>query len=223
MDNAAPVSIVIAEDHEVVREGLNLILSAQPGFLIAGEAADGEQAIEMVRGIQPDVLLLDLMMPLCGGLEVIQQVVQNGYRTKVLILSMYGGEAYVQECFRRGALGYVLKNDSGLYLVQAVRFVAAGKRYLSPSLTERLLEVYAGSALSSDPLHVLTERERQLFFLMLDGRSTKEAAERLTLSPRTAEMHRQNMLHKLAITGPYGLIDFAQRNGIELRSGLDSH
>ena len=106
--------------------------------------------------------------------------------------------------------------------MQAVRCVAAGKRYLSPSLTARLLDVYAGSSLSSDPLLALTDREREIFFLLLDARSTKEIAARLSLSPRTAEMHRQNMLHKLGIAGLSGLIEFAQRNGIQLPSRLDS-
>jgi DNA-binding NarL/FixJ family response regulator len=214
MDTRGPTSIVIAEDHEVVREGLKLILSAHPDFLVAGEAADGEQAIEMVRRTQPDVLLMDLLMPSCSGLDVIQQIMQPRCPTRVLVLSMHSAGAYVQECFRRGALGYVLKNDGAQYLVQAVRAVAAGKRYLSPLLAERLLDTYAGSSPSSDPLRALTDRERQIFFLMLDGRSTNEAATLLTLSPRTAETHRQNMLHKLKVADSVGLLDFASRHGI---------
>ena len=209
-------AIVLADDHHVVRQGLRGFLEAEPDFSIAGEAADGLQAVDLVDRVKPDVLVIDLMMPGLSGLDVTRQVRQRSPRTHIVILSMYSNEAYVLEALRNGAAAYVLKDSTAADLVHAVREVVAGRRYLSPPLSERAIETYAEKAKSTslDPYETLTTRERQVLHLAAEGCTNAEIGDRLSISPRTVETHRANLMRKLGLETQTDLIRYALRRGI---------
>ncbi len=209
-------SIVLADDHHVVRQGLRALLEAEPDFRLIGEAGDGLETAQLVERLEPDVLIIDLMMPSLNGLEVTRQVSQRSPRTRIVILSMHANEAYVLEALRNGAAGYVLKDSSAADLVQAVREVMSGRRYLSPPLSERAIEAYLHKAQAAelDPYETLTTREREVLHLAAEGHSNAEIATRLSISPRTAETHRANMMRKLDLHTQTDLIRYALRRGI---------
>jgi DNA-binding NarL/FixJ family response regulator len=209
-------TIVLADDHHVVRQGLRVLLEGQPDFQLVGEAGDGLEAIQSVERLKPDVLVIDLMMPSLNGLEATRQVSQRSPHTRVVILSMHADEAYVLAALRNGAAGYVLKDSSAADLVQAVREVAAGRRYLSSPLSERAIEAYVQKAADAalDPYEMLTNREREVLHLAAEGHTNAEIADQLSISPRTAETHRANLMHKLGLRTHTDLIRYALRRGI---------
>ena len=209
-------TIVLADDHHLVRQGLRALLEAEPGFCLVGEAGDGLEALELVRRLQPDVIVLDLVMPGLNGLEVTRQVKDGCPRTRVVILSMHANEAYVLEALKNGASAYVLKDSSVIELVRAVREVAAGRRYLSPPLSERAIETYIQKAqeLTLDAYETLTNREREVLHLAAEGHSNPEIADRLSISSRTVETHRANMMRKLDLHSQTDLIRYALQRGI---------
>ncbi len=209
-------TIVLADDHHVVRQGLRAVLEAEPAFSVIGEAADGLEAVRLVTDLRPHVLIVDLMMPGLSGLDVTRQARKHSPQTHVVILSMHAGEAYVLEALHNGAAAYVLKNASAADLVYAVREVTNGRRYLSPPLSERAIEAYAERARAGppDPSEMLTPREREVLHLAAEGHSHLEIAARLGISPRTAEVHRANLMRKLDLHGQTELIRFALRRGI---------
>ncbi len=209
-------TIVLAEDHHVVRQGLRALLAAEPEFSVTGEAADGLKAVEVVERLKPDVLIADVMLPGLNGLEVTRQVRQRFPRTRVVVLSMHANEAYVLEALRNGASGYVVKDASAANLVQAVREAAAGRRYLSPPLSDRAIEAYAQRAAAGpfDPYDILTTREREVLHLTAEGASSSQAAARLSISPRTVETHRANLMRKLSLRTQADLIRYALQRGI---------
>jgi len=209
-------TIVLADDHNVVRQGLRALLETEPDFRIVGEAGDGPEAVHLVERLQPDVLVLDLMLPGLSGLEVTRLVRQGSSQTRVLILSMYADEAYVLRALKNGAAGYVLKDSSAADLVQAVREVAGGRRYLSPPLSERAIERYAQRAegVTEDSYELLTTREREVLHLAAEGHTSAEIAARLGISPRTAETHRANLMRKLGLESQTDLVRYALRRGI---------
>ena len=211
-------TIVLADDHHVVRQGLRALLEAEPDFSVIGEAADGLEAAQLVERLKPHVLVVDLMMPSLNGLEITRQVSRRVPQTRVVILSMYANEAYVLEAFRNGAAGYVLKDASAADLVHAVREVAAGRRYLSPPLSERAIEAYVQKAKAAplDIYEILTTREREVLHLAAEGHSSPEIAARLGISPRTVETHRANLMRKLGLKTQTDLIRYAVRRGIIL-------
>ena len=210
------IRIVLADDHHVVREGLRALLETEPDFSIVGEAADGLATVDLVERLKPDVLVADLMMPSLSGLEVARQVALRSPTTRVVILSMYANEPYVLEALRNGATGYVLKDSTGADLVQAVRQVLTGDRYLSPPLSARAIEAYVqkAEAGSLNIYETLTTREREILHLAAQGCSNAEVATRLSISPRTAETHRANMMRKLGLRTQADLIRYALRRGI---------
>ncbi len=209
-------SIFLADDHQVVRQGLRALLEAEPDFRLIGEAGDGLETAQLVEQLEPDVLIIDLMMPNLNGLEVTRQISQRSPRTHVVILSMHANEAYVLEALKNGAAGYVLKDSSAADLVKAVREVVAGRRYLSPPLSERAIEAYLHKAQTAelDPYETLTTREREVLHLAVEGYSNAEIAAHLSISPRTAETHRANMMRKLDLRTQTDLIRYALRRGI---------
>ncbi len=208
--------ILLADDHHVVRQGLRALLQSEPHFELVGEAGDGLEAVRLAERLKPDVLITDVMMPGLNGLEVARQVSKSLPRTRIIILSMYTNDAYVFEALKNGALGYVLKDSQAADLIQAVREVAAGRRYLSPPLSERALELYMRQVESvpEDPYELLTDREREVLQLVAEGRTSAEIAERLFISPRTAEGHRANLMRKLNLQTQADLIRFAVKRGI---------
>ena len=209
-------AIVLADDHHVVRQGLRGLLEAEPDFSIAGEAADGLQAVDLVDRVKPDVLVIDLMMPGLSGLDVTRQVRQRSPRTHIVILSMHSNEAYVLEALRNGAAAYVLKDSTAADLVHAVREVVAGRRYLSPPLSERAIETYAEKAKSTslDAYETLTTREREVLHLAAEGYTNTAIGDRLSISPRTVETHRANLMRKLGLDTQTDLIRYALHRGI---------
>jgi DNA-binding NarL/FixJ family response regulator len=209
-------TIVLAGDHHVVRQGLRALLEAKRDFHIVGEAADGREAVQLVERLQPDVLVLDLMMPGLSSLEVARQVGRRSPQTRVVILSMYANHAYVLEVLRSGAAAYVLKKPAAGELVRAVREVTIGGRYLSPPLSEEGIETYLKKAEESktDPYELLTTRQREVLHLIAEGHTNVEIAARLVISPRTVEMHRANLMRKLGVRTQADLIRYALQRGI---------
>ena len=216
MISISQVTIVLAEDHHMVRQGLKLVLEQEKGFRLVGEASDGLEAIRLVEANKPGVLVLDLMIPRLHGLDVTRQVRKNCPGTRVIILSMHADEPYVVEALRNGASGYVLKDSTGGELVKAVREVAAGKRYLSPTLAERAINGYLEKPGESelDIYDTLTNRERLVLQLAAEGNTSGEIATKLFISPRTAETHRANLMRKLGLRSQTDLVRFAIRKKI---------
>ena len=209
-------TIVLADDHQIVRQGMRALLEAEPEFSVTGEASDGLEVAALVEQLEPDVLLLDIKMPGLNGLEVTRQVRRRTPNTNVVILSMYASEAYVMEALRNGAVGYVLKGASAADLVQAVKDVAEGRRYLSPPLSERAIEAYVQKAVASTPaaLETLTDREREVLHFVVEGYKNSEIATKLEISPRTAETHRARMMRKLDLHTQADLMRFAIQLGL---------
>jgi DNA-binding NarL/FixJ family response regulator len=206
------ISILLADDHVVVRQGLKALLSSQPDFRVVGEASDGLEAVRAVELLRPDVVLLDLMMPGLNGLEVTRRIHNLG---RVVVLSMHSSEAYVSEALRSGAYGYVLKDSTTEELVTAVRAVAEGRRYLCAPFSEQQIESYLERthATPQDPLETLTSREREVLELVARGLSAPEIAEQLTISPRTVEVHRANVMRKLGLKSQAEMIRYAVQHG----------
>jgi two-component system response regulator NreC len=210
------ITIVLADDHHVVRQGLRLLLAAEPDLQIIGEAADGLEASQLVERLQPNILVLDLMMRGINGLEVTKEVSRHSPRTGVVILSMYSNEAYVLEALRAGAKAYVLKEATSDELVRAIREAASGHRYLSSSLSEHAIEAYIQKTEETalDPYDALTAREREVLHLAAQGCTNADIADRLYISRRTVEAHRANMMRKLGLHTQIDLIRYALQRGI---------
>ena len=210
-------TIVIAEDHHIVRDGLKALLAAEETFSLVGEAADGLKAIDLVEQHRPDILLLDLMIPRLHGLEVAARVRREFKTTKVVILSMHADEPYVVEALRNGASGYVVK-DSMTNLVEAIKAVAAGQRYLSPEVADKAksADVKVGKNDQLDVFEALTKRERHVLQLAAEGLTSAQIAEKLFISPRTAETHRANLMRKLSLRSQTDLM-----RKLSLRSQTD--
>jgi two-component system, NarL family, response regulator NreC len=208
------ISIVLAEDHNLVRKGLKSLLGAEAGLALVGEAADGLQAVELVKKLQPDLLLLDLAIPRLHGLEVIR-VVRRDFRTKIVVVSMHADEPYVMEALKMGAAGYVLKESTPEELLEAIRIVMAGGYYLSPVLRRSALTAaFRRTGSSTDPYTSLTPRERVVLQFAAQGNSNAEIAQKLCVSPRTIETHRANLLKKLGLKSQTDLVRFAIRKQI---------
>jgi two-component system, NarL family, response regulator NreC len=214
--DGATITVVVAEDHQLVRQGIMLMLRKEEDFAVIGEAGDGLEAIEVVKAKRPQILLLDLMIPRLHGLEVTRQVRRNYPETKVVILSMHKEECYVAEALRNGASGYVLKDSTGTDLVEAIRKVKLGRRYLSPSLAEIAITLLEQKPL--DPAHdvydSLSTRERLVLELAAQGMSSPDMADRLFISRRTVETHRANLMRKLDLHSQTDLVRFAIRKGL---------
>lgn len=210
------LTIVLADDHHVVRQGLRKLLEGELDCLVVGEAADGVATVAQVAHLQPTVLVADLRMPGMTGLEVIQRVRQRSPRTHMLILSMYGDAPHVRAALRAGAEGYILKEAQASEFLAAVRAVSTGQRFLSTALAERLAEAYPqqDDALADDPYDLLTEREREVLYLAALGHTASNIAARLGLAPRTVESHRASCMRKLDLHNRTDLIRFAIRHGI---------
>jgi DNA-binding NarL/FixJ family response regulator len=209
--------VVLVDDHELVRQGVNALLQREPDIEVVGEAADGLAALELVERVRPDVLVADLMLPGLGGLELTRQAVRRSPGTRVVVLSMHAAEPLVLEALDRGASAYVLKDAGIADLVRGIREAARGRRYLSPPLSDKAVSAYAwrkeGSA-ASDPYEALTPRERQVLHLGAEGLTNAAVAKRLGISVRTAETHRARVLHKLALRNQTDLVRWAIDRGI---------
>ena len=215
------VSVVLADDHVVVRQGLRALLESDPNIVITGEAANGLEAVDMVTRRKPTVLITDLMMPGLDGLAIAQKLSRLKLNTRVIILSMYGDQAYVLTALNNGAAGYVLKESCGAELFQAIREVVAGRRYISPGISEAsigsfssmgtmLQTAQAGSAEIHDKL---TVREREVLRVFVEGGSSSDIAFRLKISSRKVDSYRANCMKKLGLSTHEDLIRYALQRG----------
>ena len=211
-----PTTVVLADDHQVVRKGLRALLETEADLSVVGEAADGLEAVALVERFQPTVLVADVVMPGLSGPDVAREVRRRSPGTRTVILSMYANEAYVLEALTNGAHGYVLKDASAAEFVRAVREAAAGRRYLSPPLSESALEDYARRRRGEpvDLYGALTPRERAVLHLAGEGLTNAEIGARLAISGRTAETHRANLMRKLGLRGQTDLVRFTVTRGI---------
>ncbi|MBV9278931.1 MAG: response regulator transcription factor, partial [Chloroflexi bacterium] len=189
------VRVLLADDHGIVREGLRLVLDAQPNIEVVGEAEDGRRALELVRELQPDVVVMDIAMPNLNGLEATRQIRRQFPAVRVVILTMHENELYFLQIAKAGATGCVLKRSMGRELVAAVEAAARGESYFSPAIATKVLEDYRRLAArpTGDDIDVLTEREREILQLVAEGQTNREIAELLTLSIKTVQAHRANI------------------------------
>lgn len=208
-------TIVIADDHEVVLSGLESLLNADPDLAVVGRARDGLAVSKLVHSLQPDILILDLKLPLIGGLEIVRQVTRHSPQTQIIVFSIYANEPYVVEALRLGARAYVVKDAGNHALLAAIQEVREGRRYLSPPLSDRAIQLYEERmAESPDPYASLTEREREVLQLTAEGRPVQEIADRLFISPRTVETHRSNLMKKMGFRNQAELIRYAIHRGL---------
>lgn len=209
------IRVILAEDHALVRAGIRSILELTGEVVVIAEVSDGLTAVRAVEALAPDVAILDVSMPRCGGLEALQIIVAEHPGTRCLMLTAHRSDAYIAEAFRLGALGYVLKSADVIEFGLAIRTVAAGTKYVSRDLTARGLVVEDRTARGiGTPLGVLTRRQRDVLRLIASGASTKSAAATLGLSPKTVEAHRSQLMDRLGIRDIPGLVRYALRHGI---------
>ena len=205
-------TILLADDHPIVRQGLRTLLQAEPDLEVVGEASDGIEAVRATAQLRPHVLVVDVLMPGLNGLEVAREVVR-GRGTRVVVLSMHDAPSYVERALRYGATSYVLKDSTPTELVHAVRETARGRRYLSAVLTPPGSPPDRGGAVD-DPYDLLTSRERAVFQLTAEGYTAAAIGERLFIGRRTVETHRVNLMHKLSLRTQSDLIRYAVRRGL---------
>jgi DNA-binding NarL/FixJ family response regulator len=211
-----PARLVLADDHQVVRERLRLLLEAQPGLTVVAEASDGLQAVQLTDTLKPDVLVVDLVMPGLGGLDVAREARRQSPKTRIVILSMHSSDSFVLQALRNGASAFVLKDSSSAELIQAIHTVLAGGRYLSPPLSQKAIDEYVkrAEATKVDLYETLTTREREVLHLAAEGLGNAAIGERLGISHRTAETHRTHLMDKLALHSRADVALYALRRGL---------
>jgi len=206
------IHILLADDHAVVRQGFKMILAAQPDMEIVGEAGNGREALDLAGQLQPDVIVMDVAMPELNGIEATRRVADLSPRTRVLALSMHKDSVYVREILRAGARGYLLKDSIASDLLAAVRAVARGEGYLSPGVSDAVLNDYRRHV--TDPIDLLTSREREVLQMIAEGKTNKEIATVLNLSVYTVDAHRGHIMEKLNLHSVTDLVRFAVRAGL---------
>ena len=211
------IRILLADDHNIMRRGLRLLLERQPGFEVVGEAADGRQAAERAEGTKPDVVVLDIAMPNMSGIEAAQRIRASLPQAAIVILSMHSDEGYVLRALKAGAKGYLLKDSAESDLIEAIRAVSEGKAFFSPEISKILVEDYVRDMKkrgAEDSYELLTSREREILHLLAEGKSNKDVATLLNLSLYTVETHRRNLQDKLNLHSLAELILYAVRKGL---------
>ena len=211
-----PIRVLIADDHEIVRCGLRNLLEVR-GYTVVGEATTGLEAIERVKALDPDIVILDITMPRLNGIEAARQLREVAPRTEILILSMHYSERVMRDVLEAGVRGYLLKADAAEHLVRAVEALAVHRPYFTAAISQHLLDEYLARAAAPAPSQIpgeLTRREREIVQLLAEGRSNKEVATLLDLSVKTVETHRSNLMRKLGLHSLSDLIHYALRNNI---------
>jgi two-component system, NarL family, response regulator NreC len=206
------IRILLADDHALVRHGFRMILAAQPDMEVAGEAGNGREAVELAQKLKPDIVVMDVTMPELNGIEATRRLIELSPRSRVLALSMHKDAVYVREILRAGARGYLLKDSADADLLAAVRAVAKGEGYLSPGVSDAVLSDYRRHV--TDPLDLLTTREREVLQMIAEGKTNKEIANSLNLSVYTIEAHRGRVMEKLNLHSTGELVRFAVRSGL---------
>ncbi|MEO7002549.1 MAG: response regulator transcription factor [Ktedonobacterales bacterium] len=213
----AKIRVLLADDHTILRAGLRMMLNAQPDIEVIGEASDGRQTINEAQRLQPDVILMDITMPECNGIEATRQVKRLVPETRVLALTMHENEEYLFQMLRAGAAGYILKEAADTELISAIRVVSAGRFYLSPSAQSMMVGDYLQRVRSGeerDSYSALTEREREILKLVAEGHTNNQIAERLFISPKTVDTHRTHIMDKLNLHSRAELVKYAMRRGL---------
>ncbi|HZP59833.1 MAG TPA: response regulator transcription factor [Opitutaceae bacterium] len=214
------ITVLLVDDHTVVRQGLHALLLTEPDMEIVGEAENGRQAVQMAAKLAPDIVVMDIAMPQLNGLEATRQMSKEAPLTKILVLSSYGDDAYVHQLTEAGAVGYLIKQTAANDLIKAIREAYKGNAYFSPSIAKRLLDRYRQSFLKGGkPLNQksavhLTPREREVLQLVAEGKGNKQMASDLCISIKTVEKHRQEAMNKLNIHDVAGLTRYAIAHGI---------
>ncbi len=219
------IRVLLADDHTVVRQGLRALLAAEPDIEVVGEADNGRQAVQLARECNPDVAIMDIAMPVLNGLEATRQLTRLVPTTKVLVLSSYSDDSYVQQITQAGAAGYLVKHTAANELLKAVREANKGNAYFSPAIARRLRdqcrEAFGGGTPSARKSDTLTSREAEVLQLIAEGRANKQIAAELCISIKTVEKHRQQVMNKLGIHDVAGLTRHAIAKGIiENNAGL---
>ena len=206
------IRILLADDHAVVRQGFKMILSAQPDMEIVGEAGNGREAVQLAEELRPDVVVMDVAMPELNGIEATRRLAASSPHARVVALSMHKDSVYVREILRAGARGYLLKDSPAPDLLMAVRAVASGEGYLSPAVSNAVLDDYRRHV--TDPIDLLTSREREVLQMLAEGKTNKEIAGVLNLSVYTVDAHRGRIMEKLNLHSINELVRFAVRAGL---------
>jgi len=211
------VRVLLADDHQLMRSGIRLMLEREPDMSVVGEASDGREAVALAKSLKPDVVVMDIGMPNLNGIEAAGQMTQESPEVAIMIVSMHPDETYVLRALKAGARGYLLKDSAEADLIKAVHVVAGGKSFFSPAVSKVLLDDYVRKLKRSgtdDAYDLLTPREREVLQLIAEGKSNKEIANLLNLSVYTVESHRSNLMEKLNLRGLPELILYAVRKGI---------
>lgn len=207
-------TILIADDHAVVADGIRHLLAAQGDLEVVGTAADGTEAVQLAEQLRPDITLLDIVMPQMNGIDAAREIVRRNPEARIIMLSMYSDSERVYQSLQAGARGYVLKRDLSEELIDAIRQVAANGRYLSPSVTDTVISDYLHEKKPPDALHQLSTRERHVLQLLVEGKSAASVARNLHLSPRTIETYKARLMRKLGLSDLPALVKFAVRHGL---------
>ena len=211
------ITIILAEDHTVVREGLARLLGDQPDLKVVGEAANGQMAVEKALKLKPDIVIMDISMPLMNGIEAAKRIRKDLPDTRILILSMYSHEHYVHELLEVGISGYLLKDSSGRDIINAIHLAMKDESFLSPSICKMVMETYLSKYKRSskeERFNLLSNREREVFQLIAEGHSTRNIAEMLFVSISTVKSHKTKILEKLGVQRPIQLVHFAIQLGL---------
>ena len=213
----ARLRILLADDHTMVRQGLRKVIEERPEWEVVAQASDGREAVRLAEEHHPDVAIMDVAMPLLNGIEATRQITRRHPSTRVLILSMHADEAYVAQILQAGASGYLLKDSADVDLMQAVAAVAAGKSFFSPAIARVMLDDYLRQLADkgiTDRYESLSEREREIFQLIAEGKTNKEIAALLSVSPSTVETHRAHIMEKLDLHSAAEIVLYAVRRGV---------
>lgn len=208
------ITVLIADDHAMVRDGLRLLLENQPDIRVIGEVADGRAAVDATLRLNPNVVLMDLAMPLLNGADATVCIMEKRECSRIVILSMHSTVEHVFRALQAGALGYLRKESAGNEVVDAVRAVYAGRRYLSQKITESVVDDYVRKRAEESPLESLSQREREILQMLVEGCSATEIARLLHVSPKTVDTYRSRMMQKLGIGDLPGLVKFALQHGL---------
>lgn len=214
---SAPLTVILADDHGIIREGVAAFCKARPDVSLLGQCSDGQEALDMILARSPDFAVLDLDMPRLSGLDVVRRAREAGSRTRVIILSINRDQNVIRELFRSGADGYVLKDGPSRHIFDAINYVRDGGQYLTPLLRRDALEKKDEDAV--DPLATLSKREYEVFSMLVDGVRPKDIAKSLEISPKTVDTYRANIMRKLEIDSIAGLVRFAIQRNLHVTPG----
>ncbi len=215
MEPTKPITLVLADDHGILREGIAAFCASRPDLKILGQSSDGAEAVELILALKPDFAVLDLNMPKVGGLEVIRRVRQAKSETKLVVLSISRDENVIREIFRSGANGYLLKDGPARHLFDAINYIQDGGQYLTPLIRRESIDTKREK---KDSLALLSKREYQVFSFLVDGMRPKDIAKMLEISPKTVDTYRANIMRKLEVDGIAGLVRFAIQRNLQTNS-----